>query len=63
MLFSDTITEAEACNYFGPRKDGTTDASGCEQSSWSLQIVDNLAAQNAFIGFYSLPDSASFSLF
>ena len=50
-------TEAEASKYFSLTADITTDTSGCEQFSCTLQFVDdNLVAQNVFLGFYSPPD-------
>lgn len=55
--------KALCCAYYGITADGTTDSSGQEQFSISIQFCDeNLEVQNKFLGFYNAPDSTAQTL-
>ena len=55
--------EALCAAYYGITADGTTDCSGQEQFSISIQYCDtNLEVQNKFLGFYNAPDSTAQTL-
>ena len=54
---------AQQSLYYGVTADGTTDISGNEQFSVSLQYVDNeLQVHSDFLGFYNAPDSTEETL-
>ena len=58
------VSEAKNCHFFGLTADGTTDISGKEQFSCSLQFVDStLVVRNTFLGFYNAPDVSANTLF
>lgn len=55
---------ASKTDFFGLTADGTTDISGKEQFSISLQFSnDHLEVQNFFLGFYNAPDTTAEILF
>lgn len=55
---------ASKTDFFGLTADGTTDISGKEQFSISLQFSnDQLEVQNFYLGFYNAPDTTAETLF
>ncbi|KAF3850455.1 hypothetical protein F7725_012227, partial [Dissostichus mawsoni] len=60
----EIVSEAREHSFYGLTADATTDISTSEQFSITLQYVDSkLEAVNAFLGFYSAPDSTGETLF